>query len=251
MLTQSQSQSVEAADPHVASIFDLGAQPVPTTEMQAAAEAILLTDIPLAAKRRPGRPKKTTNRMENGNGNNKERKKRKSLTPEEKGAISSLIGVLSISMLSFFHEQTTFASDEIANKYNVSRQTIHNLRKKGFPLAPSPKKAKKKILTSEHSKMMEDMLLEDCRTTAGDMKNALQEKFGVKVSISSINKHIRSEEMKRNVGSRYTVKKLELQVDKRNNEQVKEKRKDYVAKYARFIGSLFLFCFAFYFLDLF
>ena len=107
---------------------------------------------------------------------------------------------------------------------------MHAIRKTG-PDIRKPETFKKKVITKEMSEFLADMINANPDVVAHKMAESLLERFHAKVSVSTINRHLRSQDMQNHVGTRFTVKQLDKHENARNDDETKRLRVEFVRKF--------------------
>lgn len=115
----------------------------------------------------------------------------------------------------------------ICDAFSIKRQTLNSIIKvyeKENRINKKPKGGSMK-LTSEERMKIKGWLDEDCTLTLSNIQKKLELEFNLKVSLSTIDRAIKS--------FHYTVKRRSLIPNRRNDPEVVELRYQYAMKYAR------------------
>lgn len=132
--------------------------------------------------------------------------------------------------LIYEYQNTGKPAGEISMRYDVSLSTIYRIW--------SGKVSKKKrggavirILGQPQSNLLYNELIKNPQIKGHELQSKLESELNTKVSVSSINRHLRSSAMNAHGFPEFTVKRIRQIQVQRNSPQVKQERKDFIKQY--------------------
>ena len=140
------------------------------------------------------------------------------------------------TVISFINEMLQGTEiPSLSIKYGVSQSTGYKLRadykaRQDYPFRASRGGGKRRKITSEDSEFFNELINNNPQITLTEMKEKLKQHTGKDVSISTIDKHLRNK-MKEFGLPNYSVKRCVYIENRRNSEEILEKRIKYINIY--------------------
>lgn len=122
-------------------------------------------------------------------------------------------------------------SGAVARNFGVDPVTVYAIRKNG-------PESFKNSLTMEHKEYISALVAEEPGVAAHQIVSSLFQKFGTTISVSTVNKHLRSINLKDLVNTRFAVKQPENRKTERNGDAIKHLRVAFVKKYAEMTSDI-------------